>query len=172
MRSSVVFAPFSRWWLGLLIPIYLLICSCATPVVAPAPDGAVKPSEDTVEISEPAPDGKVMEHREILKPDVNENERDHAEVEESPLAQRERLERRLQAVVSCLEEARQAVVAAEVAGAGIEAVRPVLDALNRSEAALREAQAQWIRGNVDQTASPLDAAEAECHTAREFSYQI
>jgi hypothetical protein len=148
----------------------LLICSCATPVVAPAPDSAVKPSEDTVEISEPAPASKALEHREILKPDVNESDR--AEVEDSPSAQRERLERRLQAVVSCLEEARQAVVAAEVAGAGIETVRPVLDALNRSEAALREAQAQWIRGNMDQTAAPLDMAEAECHTAREFNYQI
>jgi hypothetical protein len=111
-----------------------------------------------------------MEHREILKPEVHES--DHAEVEESPLAQRERLEHRLQAVVSCLEKTRQAVVAAEVAGAGIETVRPVLDALNRSEAALREAQAQWSRGNVEQTASPLDTAEAECHAARAFSYRI
>jgi hypothetical protein len=130
----------------------------------------VKPSENTVEISEPAPDSKAIEHRESLKPDVHES--DQAEVEESPLAQRERLERRLQAVVNCLEEAHQAVVAAEVAGAGIEAVRPVLDALHRSEVALREAQAQWLRGNMDQTAFPLDTAEAECHTARAFSYQI
>jgi hypothetical protein len=81
------------------------------------------------------------------------------------------LERRLQAVVTCLEEARQAVVAAEVDGAGIEVVRPAIQALNRSEAALREAQAQLIRGDAAQVASPLDTAEAECHTAREFNYR-
>lgn len=51
---------------------------------------------------------------------------------------------------------------AEIAGAGIETVRPAIDALNRGEAALREAQSQLIRGDTAQAALPLERAEAEC----------
>ena len=166
MRSSRGFWP-GRWWrLGLLIPVCLLICSCATPAVSPAPDGAVERPGDTVETNETAPASEAIEHRTVLKPEADKN------ADASPQHQRERLERRLQAVVTCLEEARQAVVAAEVAGAGIEVVRPAIQALSRSEATLREAQAQLLRGDVAQAASLLDTAEAECHTAREFRYQI
>jgi hypothetical protein len=138
--------------------------------VSPVPDGAAKLPGETVETSETAPASKAVEPRALQKPDAQEH--DHAEVDAHPRYQRERLERRLQAVVTCLEEARQAVIAAEVAGAGIEVVRPAIHALSRSEEALREAQARLIRGDVAQAASPLDTAEAECRTARDFSYQI
>ncbi|ETW96212.1 MAG: hypothetical protein ETSY2_46835 [Candidatus Entotheonella gemina] len=119
-----------------------------------------KPDADTPDADTPDADTNVI--------DANEA---HTDINEHPRQQREGLERRLQAVVACLEEARLAVVAAEVAGAGIETVRPAIDALNRSELALREAQARLIRGDVVQAASPLDTAEAECRVAREFSQQ-
>jgi phage gp29-like protein len=120
---------------------------------------------------------EAVERHTVPKPDVdehvivNDNENVKVKVNQDPRPQREQLEHRLQAVVTCLERARQAVVAAEVAGAGIEVVRPAIDALNRSEVALREAQGQWLRGDVDRVARPLDTAEVECLAAREFSQQ-
>jgi hypothetical protein len=171
MRSGAVFWPCPRWWFGLLTPACLLLCSCATLTVSPAPDGAATLPGDTVETREPPPASETIERRAISPPDAGAHEKEEKDQNENPRYQRERLERRLQAVVTCLEETRQAVVAAEVAGAGIETVRPAIDALNRSEAALREAQAQLIHGDVAQAASPLDTAEAECRAAREFSHQ-
>ena len=51
-------------------------------------------------------------------------ERADAEQANHPQTQRERhLATRVKAVIRCLETARQSVVAAEVAGAGVEAVR-------------------------------------------------
>jgi len=160
MRSGAVFWPCPRWWLGWLAPVCLLICSCATPALSPASDVPTKPH------GEAPPASEAIERRTVLQPDADEN------VNQNPRQQRERLESRVQAVVTCLEEARQAVVAAEVAGAGIETVRPTIDALKRSEAALREAQAQLLRGEAAQAALPLDTAETECRAARDFSQQI
>ncbi len=175
MQSGAVCRQCLWWWFGLLLPLWLLIGSCATPNLSPVPDRPAKPNGETPPASgtplarDHAPAGEAPSAREAIerhavpKPEV--------EVDLDPQRQRERLEHRMQAVVTCLEEARQAVIAAEVAGAGIEAVRPAIDALNRSEAALREAQAQLIHGEMAQAASPLDRAAAACRAAREFSQQ-
>jgi hypothetical protein len=132
----------------------------------PASDVPAKPHGETAPASEAPPASQAIERHTIPQPDADEN------VDQKPRQQRERLESRVQAVVTCLEEARQVVVAAEVAGAGIETVRPTIDALKRSEAALRVAQAQLLRGETAQAALPLDTAETECRAARDFSQQI
>lgn len=168
IQSSAVYGLYPRRWLIWLAPVCLLLGSCVTPAVSPAPNGAAHPSSDT------APTSAETEHRAILQPNVDgEAEADKdTEINNNPEQRRERLERRLQMVITCLEEARKSVMAAEVAGAGIETVSPAIHALHRSEAALREAQAQLLRGDMARVDAPLDTAEAECHAAYAFSQQI
>jgi hypothetical protein len=163
--QSRVMSWLGFWWRGLLVPACLLIGSCAAPGLAPVPDPTDQQLGETAPIQE-----AVEERGRIRKPEADVGEEERAAVSTEPRL--EQLERRLQAVVTCLEKARQAVVAAEVAGAGIEVVRPAIYALHRSEAALRKAQAQLIQGRADQAASPLDVAEAECQAARALSHQI
>lgn len=174
-RCGVVFCLCPQWRLSLLAIACLLLGSCATPALSPPPAGPATPPGDVTPASEMPPSREAVERHTVPQPDVDEhvivNENENVKVNQDPRQQREQLERRLQAVVTCLERARQAVVAAEVAGAGIEVVRPAIDALNRSEVALREAQGQWLRGDVDRVARPLDTAEVECRAAREFSQQ-
>jgi len=141
--DAVVWSCASRWFIW-LTPVCLLLCQCAPPT-APLPEDGVK-------------------SRAV--------ERADAEQVNNPRQQGEReLETRVQAVIRCLETARQAVVAAEVAGAGVEAVQPAVQALQRSEEALRQAQAQLLSGEVDLADAPLDRAEAACRAARAFSGQ-
>ena len=174
-RCGVVFCLCPQWRLSLLAIACLLLGSCATPALSPPPAGPATPPGDVTPASEMPPSREAVERHTVPQPDVDEhvivNENENVKVNQDPRQQRKQLERRLQAVVTCLERARQAVVAAEVAGAGIEVVRPAIDALNRSEVALREAQGQWLRGDVDRVARPLDTAEVECRAAREFSQQ-
>lgn len=182
-RCGVVFCFCPQWRLSLLAIACLLLGSCAPPALSPPPAGPATPPGETppASVTSPAsetpPSREAVERHTVPQPDVdehvivNDNENVKVKVNQDPRQQREQLERRLQAVVTCLERARQAVVAAEVAGAGIEMVRPAIDALNRSEVALREAQGQWLRGDVDRVARPLDTAEIECRAAREFSQQ-
>jgi hypothetical protein len=128
--------------------------------LSPALTGPATPAGETITADEPAneivPASEALEHRTVPNPDKDSRQR------------REPLERRLKAVIACLEDARQTVVAAEIAGAGIEAVRPAIDALQRSEFALREARAKLFRGDATQAALPLEAAEAACRAAREL----
>ncbi|ETW96324.1 MAG: hypothetical protein ETSY1_27065 [Candidatus Entotheonella factor] len=170
MRSRAVFGACPQWWFGLVALVCMLICSCAAPQVSPQADRAAKSPA-----SETPPGNGEIEPRPALKSEPDEQLKESVNVDgdvhPNPKPKREWLERRMQAVVNCLEEARQAVVAAEVDGAGMEAVRPAIDALKRSESALREAQAQLIRGDVAQAVSPLDTAEAACRAAREFNQQ-
>lgn len=198
MQCGAIYWSSFWWWLGLLAAACLLFGSCVTPDSSSTPKGAGKPSEETSPASETPPMSKTPPAGE--RPSASEvppsgalpasktppaDEASpageaikrqsvpgfKADVQQDVQPPRERLERRLQAVVTCLEEARQAVIAAEIAGAGLEAVRPALDALNRSEAALREAQAQLLYGEAARAVSPLDRAAAACRVAREFSQQ-
>lgn len=198
MQSGAVYWSSLWWWLGLLAAACLLIGSCVTPDLSSTPEGADKPSGETPPasgtppVSKTPPAGERPSASEIPPAEALPASKTPPADEASPAGEaikrqsvpgfnggveqnvqppRERLERRLQAVVTCLEEARQAVIAAEVAGAGLEAVRPALDALTRSEAALREAQAQLLRGEAAQAVSPLDRAAAACRAAREFNQQ-
>ncbi len=139
------------------------------PVREPASGRESATPSDMPSAGEPAPASEAGKRLSVPQSDANADEQDI--VKQNPQQQRAQLERRLQAVMNCLEAARLRVVAAEVAGAGIEAMRPAIDALARSEAALREAQAQLIHGEADRAAPPLERAEESCRVAREFSHQ-
>lgn len=161
-RSKEVSRLGSRWWFGWLALASVLILSCAAPSLPPATTESSPPSRDPVETPVETKEA-VQTHETDPAP---RPDRPAPQGHQTPRLQRDGLERRLEAVVTCLEKARQAVVAAEIAGAGIEAVRPAIDALNRAEVALREAQSHLIRGDDAETVSPLERAESECRTAR------
>ena len=137
------------------LPLLLLLCSCTAPQLSPVPSNPTPLSHPPVPASGDTP--PASQAAEGLPQD--------------PRPRRAQLERRLQAVVICLEEVRRAVVVAEVDGAGIEEVQPAIDALHRSESALRKAQTELMDGDVGQAVVPLDRAEAECRAAREFGQQ-
>lgn len=157
MRSGRVFWMGSQWWLGWLVLAGSLISGCAAPSALPDTTAPATPPHET---AQPAEAVKLNETPTVPPPD-----RVAPEPKPPPLPTRDELERRILGVVACLEEARHAVFAAEIAGAGIETVRPATDALNRGETALREAQLQLIRGDTAEAVSPLERAEAECRTA-------
>lgn len=86
-------------------------------------------------------------------------------------AQREQAAAQLAQVSPCLDEARQVVLGAEVAGAGAQEVAPANEALARAEATLQEAQTLLQQGETAQAVERLKAAEADCRTAQEIGAQ-
>ncbi len=145
-----------RWWLSGLLLAGWLISSCAPP---PLPPETTTPSAPPHVTADPAEAARTNDPAFAPQPD-----RLRPQPSQTSLPPRDVLERRIQGVMTCLEKARQAVVAAEIAGAGIEAVRPSIDALHRAERALREAQSRLISGDHTQAVSPLERAEVECRT--------
>ncbi len=89
--------------------------------------------------------------------------------EDTFVAQREQAEARLEQVRSCMADARQAITAAEEAGADVKAVAPAADALARAEAAVHDAQTLREQREDGQTLQRLDAAAADCRSAQEMS---
>jgi hypothetical protein len=83
-------------------------------------------------------------------------------------AQAEDLRARL---ITCLETARQAIRAADTAGATAEALAPARQALARAERRLQQAQARLAQGDVKQARQLLEAAHADCLTARNLGQQ-
>jgi nucleoid-associated protein YgaU len=78
---------------------------------------------------------------------------------------------RLAQLVACLEAARQAIRAAEAAGATRTALAPARSALAMAEQKLEQAQASLARGDIERARRYLEAAQADCLTARERSQQ-
>jgi hypothetical protein len=80
-------------------------------------------------------------------------------------------EARVAQIVPCLEATRQALHAAEAAGATQAELAPALSALASAEHRLEQAKAFLSQGDVEQARSQLDAAQADCLTAQELSRQ-
>jgi nucleoid-associated protein YgaU len=101
-----------------------------------------------------------------------EHEAKAVQVRDAALAaQREQVAAQLAQVSPCLDEARQAVLGAEAAGAEAPEVAPANEALVRAEAALQEAQTLLQQGETAQAVERLKAAEADCRTAQEIGAQ-
>jgi LysM repeat protein len=83
-------------------------------------------------------------------------------------AQAEDLRARL---ITCLETARQAIRAADTAGATAEDLAPARQALARAEHRLEQAQARLAQGDIQQARQLLEAAHADCLTARDLGQQ-
>jgi nucleoid-associated protein YgaU len=77
-------------------------------------------------------------------------------------------EARIGQVTPCIEAARQAIQSAEAAGATAEELAAAKNALANSENALREARTLLAQGDPQRAISRLDAAQADCLTARDL----
>jgi hypothetical protein len=71
----------------------------------------------------------------------------------------------------CLEAAGQAIHAAEVAGATNAELAPARSALASAEQRLQQAKVFLTQGDVERARSHLDAAQADCLSARDLSQQ-
>ncbi len=78
-------------------------------------------------------------------------------------------EERIAQVTPCIEAARQAIHAAEVAGASAQELAAAKNALANAEAALQEARKLLAQGDPERALNRLQVAESDCRTARDMA---
>lgn len=110
--------------------------------------------------------------------ELSEAEAIASKARENALARREQEEMRTQAearigqLVPCIDTAYQAIDSAEVAGASEQELAAARSALASAGSNLQQARAFLARGEVQQAVNALDAAEADCNTARNLGNEV
>ncbi|MEE8290476.1 MAG: hypothetical protein V3R80_03260 [Candidatus Tectomicrobia bacterium] len=120
-------------------------------------------------------EGKFQQAMEVIAQALQEVEKTEAAAMQakkmSIASGKARAQARMEQVARCIADARQAVQAAGTVVVASADIEPAQKALDRAEVAMQNAQTRLDAGELQRALQDLDAAQAECMTARDLAKQ-